>query len=297
RASIKKIKGLMDQTPEVVPPENPETPEHAAGAVSFKGVGFRRGETRILDDVSVDIPAGHTLAVMGYTGAGKTSLISLLCRYYDCSEGAIEIDGLDVRRWDLGALRSRIAVVMQDVFLFSDTVYENILFGHDTDITGAEALPLTEMENCAADAQIAPFIGTLPEGYDTIIGERGIGLSGGQKQRLSIARALLKDCRILVLDDATSALDMETEYEIQQAVEKRRGVTKLIIAHRISAVKDADEIIVLDRGRIIERGNHRSLLAARGYYYETFVEQYGEIPISGEDAEGGVPDGPQESLI
>ena len=281
RASIKKIKGLMDQTPEVVPPEDPEVPEHAAGAVSFKNVGFRRGETRILENISVDIPAGRTLAVMGYTGSGKTSLISLLCRYYDCTEGAVEIDGLDVRRWDLAALRSRIAVVMQDVFLFSDTVYENILFGHDTDIANAEELPLEGMEHSAADAQIAPFIDALPERYDTIIGERGIGLSGGQKQRLSIARALLKDCRILVLDDATSSLDMETEYEIQRAVEKRREVTKIIIAHRISAVKDADEILVLDKGAVVERGSHQSLMAAKGYYYETFVEQYGEIPRGG----------------
>ena len=274
RASVKKIKGLLAETPEITPAQNPETPARTTGAIRFNNVSFRRGETQILRDISLTIPAGHTLAVMGHTGAGKTSLVNLLCRYYDCTGGAVLIDGLDVRRWDPEALRKAVAVVMQDVFLFSDTIYENILFGHDTDVTQPEALPLRGMETCADDAQIAPFIGGLPEGYGAIIGERGIGLSGGQKQRISIARALLKDCWILVLDDATSSLDMETEFEIQRAV-KRRSVTKIIIAHRISAVKDADEIVVLDRGAIIERGTHETLMAAGGYYYQTFVEQYG----------------------
>ena len=167
-------------------------------------------------------------------------------------------------------------MVMQDVFLFSDTVEDNIYFGDDTDLESQHSVSKETMLQASLDAQVHAFAQGLSEGYETIIGERGIGLSGGQKQRISIARALAKDyCKVLILDDATSALDMETEHAIQEAIDKRKDVTKILIAHRISAVKDADEILFLDKGRIAERGTHDVLMAKKGLYYETYLEQYG----------------------
>lgn len=275
-ASLKKINTIMAEKPEIQPPDNPQIPPVIRGAVSFSHVSFSRDSKTILDDISFTLPAGGTLAIMGFTGAGKSSIINLLCRLYDVTDGAISLDSIDVRNWDLTALRRSIATVMQDVFLFSDTVEENIYFGDDTDLESQHCISKETMLQASQDAQVHSFAQGLSEGYETIIGERGIGLSGGQKQRISIARALAKDyCKVLILDDATSALDMETEHAIQEAIDKRKDVTKILIAHRISAVKDADEILFLDNGRIAERGTHDVLMAKKGLYYETYLEQYG----------------------
>ncbi|HYH03523.1 MAG TPA: ABC transporter ATP-binding protein [Bacillota bacterium] len=270
RASLQKIEGLFTEKPAVQEKNSPVLPERIAGEICFENVSFNYHGTPVLKEINLRIPPGSTIAIMGMTGSGKSSLVNLITRYYDCSSGRILIDGLDVLNWPLQTLRQQVAVVMQETFLFSDTIDENIRFG--TDDTEAEAV------YCAAEqAAIADFIRQLPDNYRTIIGERGIGLSGGQKQRLSLARALLKSAKILILDDATSNLDLETEYRIQKTLESLRGVSKVIIAHRISAVKNADEIILLENGAVVERGTHQELLALGQRYYEIYCEQSQEL--------------------
>ena len=212
---------------------------------------------------------------MGATGSGKTSLIHLLQRFYDVTDGCIRVDDTDIRKLKLKQLRSNISVVLQDVFLFSDTIEENIKMGK------RKKLEMEEIRNAAEDARAKSFIEKMEEQYDTVIGERGVGLSGGQKQRISIARALAKHAPILVLDDSTSALDMETEHEIQKTLNELEDTTKLIIAHRISAVRHADEIIYLQDGKIAERGTHEELLEKKGLYYQTYLAQYGSYLAEG----------------
>jgi ATP-binding cassette subfamily B protein len=207
---------------------------------------------------------------MGATGSGKTSVINLLQRFYETTDGTIKLDGINVKDLSLKDLRKNMSLVMQDVFLFSDTVNENVKMGKRSLITEQDVL------NSIEKAQAAEFIEKMDEKYDTVIGERGVGLSGGQKQRISIARALSKDTPVLILDDSTSALDMETEHLIQKNLNELSDTTKIIIAHRISAVRNADEIIFLDNGSVAERGTHESLLEKKGLYYDTFMAQYGE---------------------
>ncbi len=235
--------------------------------MEFRNVSFEFDSVPVLKDVSIDAKPGSTVAVMGITGAGKSSLINLIGRYYDCSEGSVLFDGIDVKEMDLLQLRKNVSSVMQETFLFSDTIEENIRFG--TDGTSDEDF----MAACR-DSMVDEFVSELPGGYQTVIGERGLGLSGGQKQRISIARALVRKAAVLIMDDSTSALDMETEYAIQKAMERRKGHTCFIIAHRVSAVKNADEILYFEDGRIVERGNHQELLKLRGRYYDTYCEQY-----------------------
>lgn len=266
-ASIKKIENIFNEEPTIKNCENPQIPVIAQGNVVFENVSFEFDQSIVLKDININVKAGSTVAIMGVTGAGKSSLINLIGRYYDCSKGCVYFDGIDVKDLDLSFLRKNVAVVMQDTFLFSDTIEQNIKFGAN-DVTDEEFMA------AARDALVDEFVSQLPSGYDTIIGERGIGLSGGQKQRISIARALLQDAKVLILDDSTSALDMETEYLIQKALEKRKGITCFIIAHRVSAVKNADQILYFEDGRIIERGTHSELLTLKGRYYETYREQY-----------------------
>ena len=253
-ASYKKIKKIYAQTAEIKDEEQPVTLEHVEGRVEFSHVSFVIEGKEILNDVSFLLPAGKTLGIMGATGSGKTSLIHLLQRFYDVTDGCIRVDDTDIRKLKLKQLRSNISVVLQDVFLFSDTIEENIKMGK------RKKLEMEEIRNAAEDARAKSFIEKMEEQYDTVIGERGVGLSGGQKQRISIARALAKHAPILVLDDSTSALDMETEHEIQKTLNELEDTTKLIIAHRISAVRHADEIIYLQDGKIAERGPHEELL-------------------------------------
>jgi ATP-binding cassette subfamily B protein len=266
-ASLKKIDVLFDEVPDVKNPESPVEPAKREGHVVFDHVSLVANGMTILDDVCLDAKPGSTVAIMGATGAGKSSLINLIGRYYDCTSGRILMDGVDVRDQELEPLRKNVSVVMQDVFLFSDTIEENIRFG-------SPEIPMESLVSASKDAHVHEFVMKLSDGYKTVVGERGIGLSGGQKQRISMARALARDSRVLVFDDATSALDMETEHQIQQALDTRAGVTKFIIAHRVSAVKNADEIIILDHGAVIERGSHQELLEQRGYYYDTYVLQF-----------------------
>ena len=226
-------------------------------------------ETRkILDDVSFDIKAGQTLGIMGSTGSGKTTIINLLKRMYDVTSGSIKLDGIDIRELPLPTLRRAISCVMQDIFLFSDTIDGNIRLGARESITTAE------VRSALNQSHASEFVDKMEEKENTVIGERGVGLSGGQKQRITIARALARKTPVLVLDDSTSALDTETEQEIQGVLAELSGMTKIIIAHRISAVRKADKIIVLDKGRVAECGTHEELLALGGLYKETYDSQY-----------------------
>ena len=275
-ASAKKIFALMDIEPSIKSPINPIRPKKYTGDLLFKSVSLRYNEVSVLKAIDFHVKAGGTIAIMGATGSGKSSVSNLIGRFYDVTEGSIVIDGVEIKRMDLSELRRNISVVMQDTFLFSDTIEENIRFG---------AANSTEDELISASkaACIHDFVMSLESGYKTVIGERGVGLSGGQKQRIAIARALLKKSKLLILDDATSALDMETEYKIQSALKNIKGLTKVIIAHRISAVKDADEIILLDKGVITERGSHQSLLYKKGRYYEIYRQQYKDIAVLEEE--------------
>ena len=270
--SYRKIRKIYNVKPSISEPEVPEILPAVKGKVEFRNVSFHKEDGyEILHDISFCVQPGNTIGIMGATGAGKTSIIQLLQRLYDATDGNVYVDDVDIRNLSLKQLRSNISLVMQDVFLFSDTISENVKLGK------RGMVDASTIRGASACAQASEFIEKLDEQYETVIGERGVGLSGGQKQRISIARAIAKKNPILVLDDFTSALDMETEYAIQQALLELTDTTKLIIAHRISAVRNADEIIVLENGSIKERGTHESLLSQKGLYYETWQAQYGVL--------------------
>ena len=270
--SYRKIRKIYNVKPSISEPEVPEILPAVKGKVEFRNVSFHKEDGyEILHDISFCVQPGNTIGIMGATGAGKTSIIQLLQRLYDATDGNVYVDDVDIRNLSLKQLRSNISLVMQDVFLFSDTISENVKLGK------RGMVDASTIRGASACAQASEFIEKLDEQYETVIGERGVGLSGGQKQRISIARAIAKKNPILVLDDSTSALDMETEYAIQQALLELTETTKLIIAHRISAVRNADEIIVLENGSIKERGTHERLLSQKGLYYETWQAQYGVL--------------------
>ena len=242
-----------------------------SGAIEFRDVSFRYDKEMILKNISFKAEPGQTVAVMGATGAGKSTMMNLIMRFYDVSSGGVYIDNINVKNLDKYKLRKKIAMTMQDVFLFSDTIEGNIAYGNPK-------APMGEVEQAAELAGATEFITQFPEGFDTIVGERGVGLCGGQKQRLALARALLVHPNILILDDTTSALDMETEFRVFDALKKQQSrQTRFIIAHRISSVKDADQILVLDHGEIVERGTHSELLALKGHYYEIYCQQMGIV--------------------
>ena len=247
-------------------------PEKFEGHVEFDHVTFSYGGADVLRDITFEAKPGQTIAVMGATGTGKSSLVSLIGRFYDVKKGSVRVDGIDVRDQKLKPLRRSMGYVMQETFLFSDTLTDNIRFGRP------EASQ-EQVERAARVAQADEFIRKMPDGYETIVGERGMGLSGGQKQRVAIARAVLNDPSILIMDDSTSAVDMETEYLIQQDLkEVLKNRTTFIIAHRISSVKNADMILVLDHeGRIAERGTHQQLLDMKGIYYGMVQDQYRDL--------------------
>lgn len=247
--------------------------EDVSGHVRFDHVTFAYPEKQpALYDFTVDAPPGSVIGLLGSTGSGKTTVISLLMRAYNVKDGKVMLDGKDIRSLQIESYRNQIATVFQETFLFSSTIRNNIAYG-------CKEVTMDDIIRAAKLAKAHDFIMELPEGYETVVGERGLGLSGGQKQRIAIARALIKDPKILVLDDATSAVDMETEHEIQAGFgEVMKGRTTFIIAHRISSLKHADEIIVLDKGRIVQRGTHQELLQQEGLYRQTYEIQYADGP-------------------
>lgn len=266
-ASANKIIEIYYSRPLIADRPDAVSHPHTEGRVEFSHVSLEIDRVPVLRDVSFRIEPGQTLAIMGPTGAGKTSVINLLARFYDPTAGKVLLDGCDVHLWKLEELRRSIGTATQDVFLFSDTVAGNIAFGDDK-------LTDEEIRDFARRAGAAEFVEKMPEGYDTVIGERGVGLSGGQRQRIALARAMAVRAAVLVLDDTTSALDNETEQYIQQQLrELPYPCTKIIIAQRVSSARDADRIIVLKDGEIAEEGTHEELLARRGYYYDTYALQ------------------------
>lgn len=270
RASMDKIFNILKRKPQITSMENSYDPDKVKGEIEFKNVSFRYNDEEVLKKINLKIPAGSTVAIMGETGCGKSSILSLIGRHYDVSSGEVLIDGVNVKKWNLDSLRENMAVVFQDTFLFSDSIKDNIDFGGNK---SEDEIIEAAKDSCAYD-----FIKEMPEGFKTEVGERGLGLSGGQKQRLAIARALVRKTPILILDDATSALDMETEFNVLKNLSKKQDkATTFIIAHRISGVKDADIILFMKDGEIVEMGDHESLLNKKGYYYSVYCHQFQDL--------------------
>ena len=277
--SVEKIYTTYVEEPVVKMPPVPKNRQHMDGNVEFKDVSYTADDEDIVKNISFSVKKGQTVGILGSTGAGKSTIMNLLCRFVDATSGEVLVDGVNVKDWNLYDLRDNIGMAMQDIFLFSDTIEGNIAYGRPD-------CSFEEIRQAAIMADANHFIKKMPDGYDTIVGERGVGLSGGQKQRISLARALLKKPSILILDDTTSAVDMETESYIQDQLKKLDGqCTIFVIAYRISSIKDADQILVMDNGRIIEHGTHQELLAHKGYYASAFYHQYGELPSEEEQEE------------
>ncbi len=282
--SVEKIYSTIVVEPTIREPENAVEKRRFQGDIVFNHVSYNAEDEVILKDINFHIKPGQTVGIIGATGSGKSTLMNLLCRFYDVTAGEITIDGINLRDMDLYSLRANIGMAMQDVFLFSDTIEGNIAYGRPN-------CSFEEVVEAAKIANADDFIRQMSDGYDTIVGERGVGLSGGQKQRISLARALLKNPSIIILDDTTSAVDMETESQIQSALGSIHAKhTVFIIAHRISSIKDADQILVLDNGRIIEAGNHEELLKKQGYYYTVFHHQYGNFDVAAENRDPATSD-------
>ena len=270
--SVEKIYATYTEEPHIKMPSVPVDRKYFEGNVEFKNVSYTADDEVIVKNISFAAKKGQTIGILGSTGAGKSTVMNLLCRFVDATDGEVLVDGINVKDLNLYELRDNIGMAMQDIFLFSDTIEGNIAYGRPD-------CSFEEIKQAAIIADANHFIQKLPDGYDTIVGERGVGLSGGQKQRISLARALLKKPSILILDDTTSAVDMETESYIQEQLKKLGGrCTTFVIAYRISSIKDADLILVMDGGRIVERGTHQELMQKGGYYASAFYHQYGEIP-------------------
>ena len=248
-------------------PANPVHLEHVKGAIELRNIGFRYGNRAVMRDVNLTIAPGEMIGLVGHSGSGKSTLVNLICRFYDVSEGAIRIDGVDIRSMPISEYRRNIGLVLQEPFLFFGTIAENICYGK----------PEATREEIVAAARAAhahEFILRLPQGYDSLVGERGQALSGGERQRISIARALLIDPRILIMDEATSSVDTTTEKEIQKALDNLvQGRTTIAIAHRLSTLRKADRLVVLDRGQIVEVGSHDELMLREGAYYRLYQAQ------------------------
>ncbi|MBI5936787.1 MAG: ABC transporter ATP-binding protein [Betaproteobacteria bacterium] len=266
-AGAKRIFDILDHVSSVPEPTRPVHLQQVQGRIEVRGVGFRYGNRAVIRGVDLDIAPGEMIGLVGHSGSGKSTLVNLICRFYDVSEGAIRLDGVDIRSLPIAEFRRHIGLVLQEPFLFFGTIAENIAYGKP-DATRAEIVA------AARAAHAHEFILRLPQGYDSIVGERGQGLSGGERQRISIARALLIDPKILILDEATSSVDTETEKEIQKALDNLvRGRTTLAIAHRLSTLRRADRLVVMDRGQVVEVGNHEQLMAREGHYYRLYQAQ------------------------
>ena len=272
-AGAKRIFDILDHVSSVPEPTNPVHLAKVAGRIELRDVGFRYGTRSVTRDIDLVIEPGEMIGLVGHSGSGKSTLVNLICRFYDVSEGAILIDGVDIRSLPVAEYRKHIGLVLQEPFLFFGTIAENIAYGKP-EATRAEIVA------AARAAHAHEFILRLPHGYDSLVGERGQALSGGERQRISIARALLIDPRILILDEATSSVDTTTEKEIQKALDNLvRGRTTIAIAHRLSTLRDANRLVVLDRGRVVEVGSHDELMAAEGHYYRLYQAQARNIDV------------------
>ncbi|WP_435433438.1 ABC transporter ATP-binding protein [Zwartia vadi] len=277
-AGAKRIFDILDHVSSVPDAQRPVPLERMEGRIEIRNVGFRYGSRTVLRNVNLNIGAGEMIGLVGHSGSGKSSLVNLICRFYDVTEGGIRVDGVDIRSYSLNSFRSNIGLVLQEPFLFFGTIAENIAYGKP----GASR---EEVIAAARAARAHEFILRLPQGYDSLVGERGQALSGGERQRISIARALLIDPRILILDEATSSVDTTTEMEIQEALDNLiQGRTTIAIAHRLSTLRKADRLVVLDRGQVVEIGNHEDLLARGGAYHALYEAQTRQL-----DAEPPLP--------
>jgi len=266
-ASAKRIFDILDHVSSVPEPVNPVHLPSVTGRIELRDVGFRYGTRSVTRDISLNIEPGEMIGLVGHSGSGKSTLVNLICRFYDVTEGAILIDGVDIRSVPVAEYRRNIGLVLQEPFLFFGTIAENIAYGKP-DATREEVIA------AARAAHAHEFILRLAHGYDSLVGERGQALSGGERQRISIARALLIDPKILILDEATSSVDTTTEKEIQKALDNLvRGRTTIAIAHRLSTLRDANRLVVLDRGSVVEVGNHDELMAEEGHYYRLYQAQ------------------------
>jgi len=279
-SAAKRVFDILDHVSSVPEPANPVKVTNVQGHIELREVGFRYGNRAVNRGVSLNIKPGEMIGLVGHSGSGKSTLVNLICRFYDVAEGAILLDGVDIRSFAVSDYRRNIGLVLQEPFLFFGTIADNIAYGKP-DATRDEIM------DAARAAHAHEFILRLPQGYDSMVGERGQGLSGGERQRISIARALLIDPKILILDEATSSVDSETEKEIQKALDNLvKGRTTIAIAHRLSTLNKADRLVVMDRGVVVEEGKHEVLMAQQGAYYRLYQAQARNAAVLLESSEG-----------